>query len=100
MTREMWLYASFAHSKVPCHNRLLCAGVDGAPAVRSAPREEVLDRYSGHTALCPDSMAAFKNAQKAHSVLSIAAGLGSAATVSYATAASVSGSLQADLLAK
>lgn len=68
--------------------------------MRSAPREEVLDRYSGHTALCPDSMAAYKNAQKAHSVLSIAVGLGSAATVSYASAASVSGSLQADLLAK
>ncbi len=66
----------------------------------SAPRAEVLDRYSGHTVLCPDSMAAYKTAQRAHSVLSIAAGLGAAAAVSYAAAASTAGSLQAGLLAK
>ena len=76
------------------------AGVESPPAVWSAPRAEVLDRYSGHTVLCPDSMAAYKTAQRAQSVLSMAAGLGSAAAVSYAAAASTTGSLQAGLLAK
>lgn len=66
----------------------------------SAPRAEVLDRYSGHTVLCPDSMAAYKTSQRAQSVLSVAAGLGSAAAVSYAAAATTTGSLQAGLLAK
>ncbi|CAL5227269.1 g10200 [Coccomyxa viridis] len=76
------------------------AGVESPPAVWSAPRAEVLDRYSGHTVLCPDSMAAYKTSQRAQSVLSVAAGLGSAAAVSYAAAATTTGSLQAGLLAK
>lgn len=66
----------------------------------SAPRAEVLDRYRGHTVLCPDSMGAYKTAQRAQLVLSIAAGLGSAGAVSYAAAASATGTLQAGLLAK
>ena len=45
-------------------------------------------------------MGAYRKAQRAHSVLSIAAGLGSAAAVSYAAAASTNGSLQAGFLAK
>ena len=79
---------------------MLHAGVESPPAVWSAPRAEVLDRYSGHTVLCPDSMGAYRTAQRAHLVLSIAAGLGSAAAASYAAAASATGSLQAGVLAK
>ena len=79
---------------------LICAGVEGSPAVHIAPREQILDRYSSHTVLCPDSMAAYRNAQKAHTLLSIAAGLGGAALVSYAAAARANGTLQGGLLAK
>lgn len=68
--------------------------------MRSAPREEVLDRFGGHTALCPDSMDAYRNLQTAHAVLSAAAGLGTAALVAYAAAAYTTGSLQGFFLAK
>ena len=76
------------------------AGAAGSPAVRSAPREAVLDRYEGHTLLCPDSLGAYRNLQTAQSVLSIATVLGSAALVSFAAAASATGTLQGGLVAK
>ncbi|CAK0757071.1 hypothetical protein CVIRNUC_002509 [Coccomyxa viridis] len=76
------------------------AGGAGSPAVRSAPRDVVLDRYQGHTLLCPDSLGAYRNLQTAQSVFSITTVLGSAALVSFAAAASANGTLQGGLIAK
>ena len=78
----------------------LPTGGAGSPAVRSAPRDVVLDRYQGHTLLCPDSLAAYRNLQTAQSVFSITTVLGSAALVSFAAAASANGTLQGGLIAK
>ena len=78
----------------------LWTGGAGSPAVRSAPRDVVLDRYQGHTLLCPDSLGAYRNLQTAQSVFSITTVLGSAALVSFAAAASANGTLQGGLIAK
>lgn len=78
----------------------LSTGGAGSPAVRSAPRDVVLDRYQGHTLLCPDSLGAYRNLQTAQSVFSITTVLGSAALVSFAAAASANGTLQGGLIAK
>ena len=77
----------------------LSTGSAGSPAVRSAPRDVVLDRYQGHTLLCPDSLGAYRNLQTAQSVFSISTLLGSAALVSFAAAASANGTLQGGLIA-
>ena len=78
----------------------LSTGGAGSPAVRSAPRDVVLDRYEGHTLLCPDSLGAYRSLQTAQSVFSITTVLGSAALVSFAAAASATGTLQGGLIAK
>ena len=42
---------------------------------RSAPREVVLDRWAGHTAICPDSMRAYKAITLARNVLGVVSAL-------------------------
>ena len=69
-----------------------CAvGIEGAPAVRSAPREVVLDRYASHTAICPDSMRAYKAFSAARAVFGAAAALGTAVLAAYLGCAAAAG---------
>ena len=105
--RAVWCMQTcgLPHAEVGASMRVLsCAalltGGAGSLAVRSASRDVVLDRYEGHTLLCPDSLGAYRNLQTAQSVLSIATVLGSAALVSFTAAASATGTLQGGLLAK
>ncbi|BDA43850.1 Protein TIC 55, chloroplastic [Coccomyxa sp. Obi] len=67
------------------------SGIEGAPAVRSAPREVVLDRFASHTAICPDSMRAYKAFAAARTVFGAAAALGTAVLAAYLGCAAAAG---------
>ena len=59
--------------------------------MRSAPREVVLDRYASHTAICPDSMRAYKAFVAARAVFGAAAALGTAVLAAYLGCAAAAG---------
>lgn len=58
-----------------CLDRLSVVRAPGPPVFRSAPREVVLDRWAGHTAICPDSLRAFRAFSLARNMLGVASAL-------------------------
>ena len=78
-----------------CHSS---AGIESSPAVRSAPREVVLDRFASHTAICPDSMRAYRAFSAARTVFGAAAALGAAVLAAYVGCAAAVGGADAGSL--
>ena len=76
---------------------LSCAG-SGPPVFRSEPREVVLDRYAGHTAICPDSMRAYRAFRTARGLLGVATALAASALASTAALAASGGAADSSLL--
>ena len=70
----------------------------GPPVFRSEPREAVLDRYGGHTAICPDSMRAYQAFRNARIVLGAAAALAASALASTAALVASGGAADSTLL--
>jgi hypothetical protein len=78
-----------------CHSS---AGIESSPAVRSAPREVVLDRFASHTVICPDSMRAYRAFSAARTVFGAAAALGAAVLAAYVGCAAAGGGADAGSL--
>lgn len=66
--------------------------------MRSAPREVVLDRYTSHTAICPDSMRAYRAFSAARAAFGAAAALGAAVLAAYTGCAAAGGGADAGTL--
>lgn len=69
-----------------CNECQLVAAGDAGVSVGAVPREDALDRFAYHTAVCPDSMAAFTNFSRAHAVLKGVTAVGAVALISYSMA--------------
>ena len=66
--------------------------------MRSAPCEVVLGRFASHTAICPDSMRAYKAVPAARAVFGAAAALGTAVLAAYLDCAAATGGAGASSL--
>ncbi len=66
--------------------------------MRSAQREVVLDRFTSHTAICPDSMRAYKAFSAARAVFGAATALGAAVLAAYLGCAPAAGGADAGSL--